>query len=351
MLRAPTTLAPLLFRWLAVCAQAATIGLTWPLWQSRTMPPMLPAVDVLSSGIGPSLNMGWPLLGSLALVLIMPRWGVALHGALLAAAILMDQMRLQPEFISLWILMLATLPSPGAKLIGRIHLASLWFFSGFHKLFSAGYYEMMHARLWQRLLPDAGPSTAFWLSLVLAGLEMLLGVLALLPRTRRLAAIAALPVHVGIIGMLYVLNWNWAIWPWNLALAGAGFGLLWSWRESVLSDLVAARWPAKVVACILLVSPLGYYLGVVDAYLAYCLYSANIPQATWNGGQIVASTMYRGPKDNPNQLYIGVPIPPTHRTYEAFFHALAKPGDRLEIHDPRWCAKEFGYANRVIVQP
>jgi uncharacterized membrane protein YphA (DoxX/SURF4 family) len=345
MLRTSSTLAPLLFRWMVVGAQAATIGLTWPVWQTRTMPPMLPALDV------PALDMGWPLLASLALVLAAPRWGVVLHGALLLAAITMDQMRLQPEFISLWTLILATLPVPGAQLIGRMHLVSLWFFSGFHKLFSAGYYEMMHARLWQRLLPASESGTDFWLSLLLAVLEMLLGVLALLPRTRRLAAIVALPIHAGIIGLLYFLDWNWAVWPWNVALAGAGFGLLWSWRESVLTDLAAVRWPAKIAACILVVSPLGYYLGVVDAYLAYSLYSANIPVATWNGGQIVASTMYRGPQDNPNQLYIGVPIPPTHRTYEAFFHALARPGDKLEIHDPRWCAKEFGYADRVIVQP
>ena len=345
MLRASATLAPLPFRWLVVGAQAVTLWLTWPVWQNRTMPPMLPALDI------PCYDMAWPLLGSLALVIVAPVWGVALHGVLLAAAIAMDQMRLQPEVISLWILMLATLPAPSAKLIGRMHLVSLWFFSGFHKLFSAGYYEMMHARLWQRLLPATGPGTAFWLSLLLAVLEMLLGLLAWLPRTRRLAAIIAVPLHAGIIATLYFLDWNWAVWPWNVALAGAGFGLLWSWRENVLSDLATVRWPAKIVACFLLVSPLGYYLGVVDAYLAYCFYSANIPLATWNGGQIVASTMYRGPKDNPNQLYVGVPIPPTHRTYEAFFHALAKPGDKLEIHDPRWCAKQFGYADRVIVQP
>ena len=156
---------------------------------------MLPALDV------PALDMGWPLIGSLVLVLAAPRWGVVLHGALLLAAIAMDQMRLQPEFISLWILMLATLPAPGAQLIGRMHLVCLWFFSGFHKLFSAGYYEMMQARLWQRLLPAVGHETDFWLSLLLAVLEMLLGVLALLPRTRRLAAMMALPMHAGIIGL------------------------------------------------------------------------------------------------------------------------------------------------------
>ncbi len=345
MLRTSSTLAPLLFRWLVVGAQAVTIGLMWPIWHTRTMPPMLPAMDIWS------FDMGWPLLASLALVLVVPVWGVALHAALLALAIAMDQMRLQPELISLWILMLATLPVAGAKLVGRMHLVSLWFFGGFHKLFSAGYYEMMHARLWQRMLPEIGPGTTFWLSLLLAVGEMLLGLLVLSPRTRRLAAILALPLHAGIIATLYVFDWNRAVWPWNVALAGAGFALLWSWRESVGSDLAAVRWPAKIAACMLLVSPLGYYLGVVDAYLAYCLYSANIPVATWNGGQIVASTMYRGPLDNPNQLYVGVPIPPTHRTYEAFFHALAKPGDKLEIHDPRWCAKEFGYADRVIVQP
>jgi hypothetical protein len=342
---APTTFRLLLFRWLVVGAQGTTLWLTWPVWQNRTMPPMLPALAI------PQLNMGWPLLVSLALVLATPRSGVILHSALLAWAIATDQMRLQPEVLSLCVLMLGTLPAAGAQLIGRTHLLSLWFYSGFHKLLSPGYYLMMHDRLWLRALPSSADKAAVVLSVGLALLEIALGVFAFFPRTRRWAAICALPVHAGIIVTLVSLHWNWAIIPWNLVLAVAGLALLWPWQESLRTDQARVGWPARIATWLLLISPLGYYLGLVDAYLAYCLYSANIPVAKWNGGEIVASTLYRGPQDNPNQLYIGVPIPPTHRTFEAFFRALAKPGDKLEIHDPRWCAQAFGYADRVIVQP
>ena len=122
-----------------------------------------------------------------------------------------------------------------------MHLASLWFYSGFLQDHgAAGYYEMMHARLWQRSLPEVNAGTDFWLSLLLAALEMALGVLAAVPRTRRPWRRSwRLPLHAGIIGTLYSLDWNWAVWPWNVALGLAGFGLLWSWRESIADDLAA----------------------------------------------------------------------------------------------------------------
>jgi hypothetical protein len=346
MLPARAELAPLLFRWLVVAAQGATLWLTWPVWRHRALPPMMPALDLSTS-----LDMGWPLIGSLLLVLIAPRWGVAMHLVLLVAAIVMDQMRLQPEFLSLALLMLATLPARGAKLVGRTHLICLWFFSGFHKLVSTGYYEMMHERMWTRVAPELDSRLTFALSAVFALLEISLAVLAWLPRTRRAAAVIAIPFHFAILGVLWDFDWNLAVWPWNAALSLAGFGLLWTWRETVTAELATVRWPAKLAACVLLVSPWGYYLGIIDAYLANCFYAGNIPQAQWNDVPLTGSTMYRGPKENPNQLYVGVPIPPTHRAFEAFFHALAKPGDKLRIEDPRWCARQFGYAERVIVQP
>lgn len=311
------------FRLVAAGAQAVTIGLTWPLWQERAMPPMLPACQL------PQVDMGWPLLATLATFVVLPGLGWLLHAAVLVLAILMDQTRLQPEFISLSFLMLATLPTRAPRLLGRLHLAALWFFSGFHKLVSFGYFEVMARRLWTVLLPEADPRVAFGLSLAVATTEVLLGIFTLVPGARRSVAIVALPLHIGIVASLAAIDWNRAVWPWNIALALAGFGLLWNWRESVWFEFRQVGWLAKAAALAILVSPLGYYLGIVDAYLAHCLYSANVPMATMNGQPLVGATM--------NSL--GVPLPPTYRTYEAFFRKIARPGDKLVIDDPRWCAR------------
>ena len=106
----------------AVYAQAATIVITWPVWQVRhysataNFPetPNLPAFPL------PQIDMGWLLLCSLVVVLFYPRRGVILHGALLLVAILLDQMRMQPECISLWVLMLGSLDSAGPRFLRTV---------------------------------------------------------------------------------------------------------------------------------------------------------------------------------------------------------------------------------------
>jgi hypothetical protein len=329
-------LAPHAFRFWAVAAQAATIVVTWHLWQVRDFPPLLPV------GPLPQFSLGWPLLASLAVVLFWPGWGVALHVAIFVVSVLMDQTRLQPEVVSGCFLMLATLPAPAAKLLGRMHLVSLWFFSGFHKLLSPGYFELVRDWMYPGLFPNWPKSGVTAFAVTIASVELLLGLLALFPRTRRLVGVLAVPFHLGVVASLIKLDWwNTAVWPWNIALAGAGLGLIYPWRESLRADFAAVRPMVRVAAILLLLSPLGYYIGVLDAYLAHCLYSSNIPRATWQGRDVVGDSF----------ATLNVPLPPTHRTFEAYFHALAKPGETMEIHDPRWCARFFGYAERRIEQP
>jgi hypothetical protein len=329
---------PTAFRWLVVLAQGAMIVLTWPLWQVRQAPPLLPALPL------PEFDMGWLLLGSLAVVLIHASWGLTLHAAVLLLAMLMDQTRMQPQAISCCLLILGTLPGAGPQLIGRMHLISLWFFSGFHKLISSGYFEQVARHLWVRLVPWAPPSGSTYFGLVIAGGEIALAILALIPRTRRLAALIAIPFHLGIFLSLspWGINWNESVWAWNIALAGAGMGLLWNWREPWPVTFSRTSWGAIAAAFLLLASPLGYYLGIVDAYLAHCLYSANTPTALWRRSDEVRNLSFEP------WATLHVPLPPTHRTFEAYFRAVAEPGDSLAIEDPRWCAQYGGYSHREI---
>lgn len=325
----------LLFRWLVVAAQAATVCITWPLWQVRAAPPLLPALNL------PQLDTGWLMLGSLAVLLLAPRTGVALHAFVLLVAIVLDQTRLQPEFVSMWFLLLATLPAAEAQLLGRMHLAALWFFSGFHKILSPNYYGVFAGWLWSQLAPGSSAAGGVWIAGVVAIVEMLLGLMVLVPRTRRMAGWLALVLHSGVLASLVYVNWNAAIWPWNVALALAGLALVRPWRESPIADFARVGGLCRVAAAGLLISPLGYYLGVVDAYLAHCLYSSNLPMAHWHGRELVGFTLPT----------LHVPLPPTYRTYKAYFHATAEPGDEMVIDDPRWCARVFGYAHEDVRQP
>jgi len=326
------------FRAVVVLAQATTIFITWSLWQVRDSPPLLPAAPIPQFDVGP-----W-LIASLALVLVVPRWGIILHLLLLAVAMLLDQTRMQPEVISLALLMLGTLHPPAPQLIARLHLVALWFFAGFHKLVSPDYYTGTVPRFMSRFVGEADPWPVICNLLRggVASFELSLAVLAIVSRTRRLCAVLACLLHVGILLQLIVRQqWNPAVWPWNFALALAGFALIWPWQESAIQGWRGATWPTRLAVLFILFSPIGYYFGCLDAYLAHCVYSNNTPRAV-----IVTSDGQHQP------IYflptLNVPFPPTHRLFEAYFAQVGRPGDRLSISDPRWWAKLNGFARREI---
>jgi hypothetical protein len=339
----------LILRVSAVAAQAATIWITWPLWLVRhydpaAAAPQCPMLPVLPL---PQFDVVWPLLASLAVVMLAPRWGVALHGLLLVWAILLDQIRMQPECISLLILMAGSLGSPNLKLLARSHLIALWFFAGFHKLISPGFYESVIPFI---ALPAPG-TVSLGDQIIGVGtaiLEIMLAVLAVVPRTRWLCAIVAVPFHLAIVWRLALeLHWNESICPWNVALAVASVTLIWPWRTTLLIEWRAALRPLRAAVAFVLFSPLLFYVGLLDPFLAYCLYAQNTPEASIyvpNGGTpTIISTIL--------DTKVNVPIPPEHRLFEAYFEQVAQPGETLVIEDPRWCARYWGYAHREIVKP
>ena len=341
------------FRWLVVAAQGATIAITWPLWQVREDPPLLPAVQwqqwpavdwpQLSDGV--QFSPGAWLLASLAVALVLPRTGAALHVGLLAVAMLQDQTRMQPEVISLGLLLVGTLPGDGARLVGRAHLIALWFFAGFHKLLSPEYFTGVMPAMFGGDATQTASALQHVALAVLGGVmaagELSLGVLAMVPRTRRACAVAACAFHLLVLLWLAgKMQWNPAVWPWNLTLAVAGFALIWPWTTSLAHDVRTARWVPRALAILLLVSPLGYYFGLVDPYLAHCLYTRNVPKAQ----QLTIG----GPQPLDTWSALRVPLPPAHRILEQFFQKTALPSERLVIDDPRWWARYRGWGHREI---
>src|SRR5688572_18374841 len=116
------------FRFILVAAQAATIILTWPLWQARRAPAALPLFPL------PEVDCGPLMLASLAVAVARPRVGVALHAAVFAWAAVADQTRLQPEVVSILLLLAATLGIPAMRDLARAHLIALWLYAGLSKL-------------------------------------------------------------------------------------------------------------------------------------------------------------------------------------------------------------------------
>jgi hypothetical protein len=323
-------------RWLFVGCQGAILWISWPLWQVHRSPPMLPALPL------PYFDMGVILLLSLVLILVKPLLGVVVHTGLIFYAVLIDQTRMQPEIVSLVFLLWGTVLDSNARMIGRTHLLSLWMWAGANKLLSPAF---MHGTA-QWMLTGLIHQPPIWLrdnaGYFIALTEFSTGFLALFPRTRKIAGVMALGLHIGILLDLSPLghNWNRSVWPWNLALAFAGLILIFPWRESTGASLRACRPLVRALAIVLLLAPAGFYFGLTDAYLAHNLYSSNAPTAN--------STAL-----SPGQTWtaFNVPLPPEHRLFEEYFRLTCALGDTLTIHDSRWWFRQQGMEQSHFVCP
>lgn len=325
------------FRALCVLALMATVAITWPLWDMRAAPPELPLIAL------PRLAPGVPLLAACVATLVWPLPGAAAVTAVVAYGMIGDQTRMQPEFFSLPLLLWGTLPLAGARFVARVSLIALWFYSGLGKLLSP------------QFLHDLGPRMAGALSAVIpvpmlgvlaaavAGVEIVLAVLAIWPRTRRFAAWLALIVHAGILLSLAGNSaaHNVAVWPWNVVQAVSGFAFIAPWPNTIVAEWRAASWAPRVVAGALALLPLGFYAGVVDAYPAHQLYSAGTARAT-----VYCPRGCRPDQDvNATWRAMNVPLPPQPRLFLATFARTCAPGDTLRIDDPH--PPPWGAASQV----
>ena len=314
--------------------QAATILISWPLWTARGSPPELPAAPL------PSVHVAIPLLLSLALALRYPLPGACFHAVLLALSLGMDQMRLQPEVVSMAVLLFAATGRRTFALLGRVHLLTLWFWAGLAKLLSDRFIPDRAAWMLDGLpvLPElAGLATVFGAAVIV--LEMGAGILSVPVRTRKIGAALAVGVHVGALASLGPLghNWNHIIWPWNVALAVAAVTLIAPWARSVRAELGDARWPARAAVGFLVLYPAGYYAGAADAYLSHHLYSEDTPLAfVCDRSGECTRDLLREPLDT-----VRAPLPPEHRLFRALFDKTCEPGQVLLIRDPRrWYASQ-----------
>ena len=313
-----------LLRLVLVIAQGAMIAVTWPLWQARTDVPNLPFIGGL-----PQTGVVWALLATLVLAVARPRQGIVAHVVVLAYALLADQMRLQPEWISLAVLLVATGPWRYARTLGWAHLGSLWLWAGVAKLTSAGF-EGYAARI---VADNLGVSAlAPVLTWAIPLFEIALGVAVARSAWRSYAIGPAVLLHVGSIVALR-MGFGWEIFWWNLALIASALVLLRperargrrpraSGRVSVATS--AGLRTALVVG--LYLYPAGMYLGVVDPYLGYSLYTGGIPTA--DVCDINGCSRYA---INISGAAIGTQVPASPRIFEAWFQSICRPGEELRI--------------------
>ena len=303
--------------WFAVGCQLATIAITWPLWQIRSFPPLLP---ILPSSV-PQWNFGWLMVVSCLFALVRPWLGGWVHLVVMLIACVFDEMRTQPQFFAIWVFMLVA-AQPKLEPIAKWFVISMWIWAGTHKLISPDWLSHSTTDLLVRVSLD--PITWHWpFAIGIALSEILSGLVAIVAPKK--AAYLCVLMHVGIILFLSPLglDWNYSVFPWNLATAVLGFDIF---RRSEYR-LPKARWEF-VAASLLMLYPAGFYLGWVDHGISFVFYSGNTPYGLVCQDDSVQKI--RGWTD------INVPFPNERRLLRRYFEAVAKPGDKLHIQDPRW---------------
>ncbi len=202
----------------------------------------------------------------------------------------------------------------------------MWIWTGIHKLLSP---EWMGHISWG-ILDRAGlPADSLYLVFagVVAVTELSLGLLACF--RPRWAAKLCLVVHVGIVILLSPLftGMNYSVVPWNLGIAIVGYWILVQVDQTQSeSDWHLPFWEKATFALLMLV-PLGFYVGWVDRCFCHVMYSGNLPR-----GLI---TTQDGPVEIDTYPELGVPFPHERRLFRQYFARTAKHGDKLHIADPR----------------
>lgn len=318
-----------------LCGMALTIITTWPLWQNRIDPPNLPLISGMSG-----ISFGGLIILSILVAMIDPRRGIVLHFAVLLTAIAFDQLRCQPQIFSIPVLMAACVWRD-MRPVCRWFLVAMWLWAGVHKLISPYW---MGPSSWS-LLDRMGLKSAMdWYTAFAwsAGIgEILLALIAIFKP--KIAAPFCVALHLGIVGMLLAMNWNFSVLYWNIATAIAGSWLLWtasgeSGSHPESAALPARIWPRKtwqqIIVVVLLIAPAGVYGGWTPHFLAHVLYSDHMPRAviSTNGGAWEISTW--------NSLH--APVPRVKRILRQYFDSVAEPGDKLHILDSRpWLDDQY----------
>ena len=308
-----------------VACQAILTLTAWDLWGDHRPVPHVPLVGALD--LGGSIPWGVLILASLALVVVRPREGLVAHVAVLAAAMLTDQLRLQPQWISLALLLVATGPWRLSRVLGWAHLASLWLWAGVHKALSTGFGDGTAAVIADNLgVAGLRPVAAVGVP----ALEIALGVLAARLVTRELAIGPAVALHLGACVVLE-MGLDWEILWWNLGLAAAAPVLL---RDRVSTEVPGGRRTrataglASLLVAGLFLYPAGLFTAQVDPYLAHVLYADSLPRAEVCNPDGECS---RWPIDVASTAIGGANIPPSPRTYRAWFERACAPGQVLRV--------------------
>ena len=221
--------------WLRVTLLASTfLGLiaSMPVWFNTRTFPLLPIVSgfpILPAPLDKCLFA--VMLASLVGAIWFYRQAVIVFLATSLFAYCGDQNRGQPWLYMYWVMMLLSLfPAPSALAACRCAVSVIYVWCGIQK-FNARFFAVT---------PEwfVAPAANWHLPQIILDLlklsvksapfiELAIGLLLWFPKLRRVAFVAVILTHAFALLFLGPLghDYNWVVWPWNLAMIALVFGL------------------------------------------------------------------------------------------------------------------------------
>ena len=276
---------------LAFCLGLAMSPHLWIGPRSYPVAPVLESLRWLGHPVDEAMFAALFVLAAVIVVSPRPQKSIAAFLAIIVIFCLFDQTRWQP-WVFLYGFLLGSLAPfswdsedlPGrnrALNIARLIMAGTYLFSGLQKInpnFMQNDFPWIVSPITDAI-PAAAP-VLHWLGIAAPFIQVAFALGLLTRRFRRISLIAAVAMHVFILGMFgpLGLSWNNIIWPWTAAMAVLDILLFagkqeFSWRDVAWSG----RDPYHAGVLVVFVGlPLMIFVNLWDSYPSSALYAGNI---------------------------------------------------------------------------
>jgi hypothetical protein len=268
----------LLVRITVAAGLLAGMGLSFPLWLTRTDYPRVPAIDIIP-GLPRPLDILLLSVFALALGLLVwkpeLKWSRGLLFGIAVLLILQDQSRLQPWFVEYVLLLAAAVYSRRDRAATHtccLILAAVYVWSGVHKM-NSSFLTNLFPWLVSPFVKSSASRTMNAIGASIPFIEIGMGLALLRADTRRVGVITIVGMHVFLLIVLspLALGWNSVVAPWNVAMIVLVPGLFWNSGASAKELLTVGR----IYWIPLLVLPLLSLVGLWDTNPSFALYSGN----------------------------------------------------------------------------
>lgn len=274
-----------IFRIICVFWLAAKI-ISYPAWiGTGRLYPVVPALDGFES-VQPIVHvvLFWCSIGLMVSLLFFPRLkvlGVLLIMTELSSCFL-DVARWQPweyQYLFITFIFCYSVDKPKVFYNALVFLmASVYIFSGLHKLNGGFLYTV-----WENMMLRSfgGVSRVqiaslqlHYVGLLLPAIELLCGLVLLRMKNKKWPAIILIAMHLFNLVFLgpWGINYNIAVWPWNVAMMGFLYLVFIQNKQQFLPSFLFAGWNRVVLLCFGILPILSFW-GLWESHFSSNLYS------------------------------------------------------------------------------